>query len=340
MSRRAPPPLRFLVLVLGGWIVIRAVVWIGWRQPAADEAATATAALTVPAPADSPRVLITRPGQVMSQLPGRGPPRVGIGRAGPSLAMVENPAPFSTIAVAPVHSAPVATPDARARPFVPAASAAFPLPPSTSRSRWSASAWLLARPDGAPAALAPAGLLGGSQAGGRLLYRLNGDPARPFAIAARVSGPLRGPGAEAALGVDWRPFARLPVHFLAERRQGLDGDGRSAFAALLHGGASAALPANGRLDVYAQAGAVGLTRRDLFVDGAARIGLPLGPVEIGGGVWAAAQPGAARLDAGPHVSLPLRSRDANLRLSADWRFRLAGEAAPGSGPALTLATDF
>ena len=80
--------------------------------------------------------------------------------------------------------------------------------------------------------------------------------------------------------------------------------------------------------------------RDLFADGAARGGVPLGPVEIGGGVWGAAQPGAARLDAGPQMSLPLPAAGANLRLSADWRFRLAGDAAPGSGPALTLGADF
>jgi hypothetical protein len=30
----------------------------------------------------------------------------------------------------------------------------------------------------------------------------------------------------------------------------------------------------------------------------------------------------------------------NVRVHADWRQRLAGNAAPGSGPALTLAGDF
>jgi hypothetical protein len=33
-------------------------------------------------------------------------------------------------------------------------------------------------------------------------------------------------------------------------------------------------------------------------------------------------------------------RGASLRIEADWRFRVAGSAAPGSGPALTLAVDF
>jgi len=30
----------------------------------------------------------------------------------------------------------------------------------------------------------------------------------------------------------------------------------------------------------------------------------------------------------------------NLRLSADWRIRIAGDAAPASGPAMTLSTSF
>ena len=63
-----------------------------------------------------------------------------------------------------------------------------------------------------------------------------------------------------------------------------------------------------------------------------RVALPVGPVEIGGGAWGAAQPGAARLDAGPQSSYRLPVRRANLRLAADWRFRVAGDAAPGSGP--------
>ncbi|MBX3560662.1 MAG: hypothetical protein KF780_02510 [Sphingomonas sp.] len=195
------------------------------------------------------------------------------------------------------------------------------------------------RRDGGAQPLAPGGVLGGSQAGGRLLYRLNGDPGRPFALSARISAPLRGPGAEAAFGFDWRPVARLPVHLLVERRQELDG-GRSAFAAVIHGGGSIDLPAGARLDAYAQVGAAGLRSRDLFADGAVRVGLRLGPAEIGGGAWGAAQPGAARLDAGPQVSLPLPVAGANLRLSADWRFRLAGDTRPMSGPALTIGADF
>ena len=100
------------------------------------------------------------------------------------------------------------------------------------------------------------------------------------------------------------------------------------------------MPGGLRAEAHAQAGMVGLRSRDLFVDAVARVAVPLGPVELGGGAWAAAQPGASRIDAGPSVSWRLPVRGNALRLQADWRFRVAGDAAPGSGPALTLAADF
>ncbi|MFN3725748.1 MAG: hypothetical protein ACK4SZ_05515 [Allosphingosinicella sp.] len=89
-----------------------------------------------------------------------------------------------------------------------------------------------------------------------------------------------------------------------------------------------------------QAGAVGAEDPDLFADGLVRATTQLGPVDVGGGLWGGAQPGASRLDAGPHLSAPLRVGGVNLRLMGEWRFRLAGDAAPGSGPAFTLASDF
>jgi hypothetical protein len=213
-----------------------------------------------------------------------------------------------------------------------------PAPFGTGRSgRWSGSAWLLVRHDRPGPALAPGGTLGGSQTGARLLYGIGGG----LALSARAYVPLRDVrGAEAAAGLDWRPAARLPVHLLAERRQDVAGGGRSAFALSVYGGGSRSLRHGLRLDFYGQAGIVGARSRDLFADGAARLSVPAGPVEIGGGAWGGAQPGAARLDAGPSISWRLPIAEANLRLQADWRIRLAGDAAPGSGPALTLAGDF
>ncbi|MBS1239358.1 MAG: hypothetical protein H6R45_64, partial [Proteobacteria bacterium] len=59
-----------------------------------------------------------------------------------------------------------------------------------------------------------------------------------------------------------------------------------------------------------------------------------------GGAWGGAQKGAARLDIGPSASLQLKLGEANSRVSMDWRFRVAGEARPASGPALTISAGF
>jgi hypothetical protein len=185
--------------------------------------------------------------------------------------------------------------------------------------------------------LAPAGMLGGSQVGARLRYRVK--PA--LSLTARLSTPLRRPqGAEAALGLEWQPARALPLRLLAERRQAIGREGRNALAATLHGGVSERpLPLGLRLDAYAQAGAVGLRSRDLFAEGTARIGVPLGSrAGLGAAAWGATQPGARRLDLGPSASFRLPAVRATL--FTDWRFRLAGNARPGSGPALTLWTDF
>jgi hypothetical protein len=210
--------------------------------------------------------------------------------------------------------------------------------------RWSSAAWAFVR-QGDAQSLAAGGTLGGSQLGARFAYRINGNPQRPLALNLRLSSPLRSrKGAEAALGLEWKPVAAVPVRLLAERRQALGDEGRSAFALLAYGGVSD-LKALGplRVSAYAQAGVVGVRSRDLFADGAAVIALPLdegGRMSLGAGAWAAAQPGVSRLDVGPSVRLRLPVQGRSVSVSADWRIRAAGDAAPGSGPALTVATDF
>jgi hypothetical protein len=57
-------------------------------------------------------------------------------------------------------------------------------------------------------------------------------------------------------------------------------------------------------------------------------------------MWGAAQPGAARLDLGPTLTADMRGDATSPRLALDWRQRVAGDALPPSGPALTLAVDF
>ena len=62
-----------------------------------------------------------------------------------------------------------------------------------------------------------------------------------------------------------------------------------------------------------------------------------GTISAGLGMWGGVQPGLYRVDAGPRLSMKVRN---NMRVHLDWRQRLAGNAEPGSGPAVTLAADF
>lgn len=78
--------------------------------------------------------------------------------------------------------------------------------------------------------------------------------------------------------------------------------------------------------------------RDLFVDGAVAVTRPLfGKYSGGFGIWGGAQPGLARLDVGPRLTMRMRK---NVKVHLDWRQKIVGNARPGSGPALTLAGDF
>jgi hypothetical protein len=204
--------------------------------------------------------------------------------------------------------------------------------------RWSGSAWLFLREEQGRS-LAQGGTIGGSQAGLRLAYRLNRAGTRPLSVAARLYAPVGDRRAtEAALGLEWRPLAAVPVSLVAERREALGSRGRSAFALGAHGGLTdARLPLGLRLNAYGQAGVVGTRARDVYADGAARVTLRAGALDIGAGLSGGAQPGVARLDAGPVVSLRLPA--ARLRVSGEWRFRIVGDARPDSGPALTIGAD-
>ena len=179
--------------------------------------------------------------------------------------------------------------------------------------------------------------------GGRISYRLNDDPARALSLAARAYAPIsRRQASEAALGIEWKPVAFVPLRLLAERRQATGSEGRSAFALMAYGGVSDVRVAGPiTIDAYGQAGVVGARSRDLFADGSIALSVPVGErVRVGAAAWGAAQPDVSRLDLGPQLSVRLPEAGANVRLSAEWRFRVAGDAAPRSGPALTLATDF
>lgn len=331
-------PLRFLVTVLVLWTGARAAILLPrWTDeigptPAAARQGPAATRARVPVPAASGAVPIWHEAPLVAAGPPRPAPLQRPPLAGQSELPRHAPALIRLAFTLPGgHGAAKAPPAAAPWPAFPAR------PPRLDNARWSASGWILLRDEGSDAALAPGGIFGGSQAGTRIAYRLG----EGVALSGRAYLPLRRQsGAEVAAGLDWRPMPTLPVNLLAERRQRLGRDGRNAFALTAYGGASREIAPRVRFDLYAQAGVVGLRSRDLFVDGSARLSRRLGAIEVGGGAWVAAQPGASRLDAGPSLAWRLPVRDANLRLQVDWRVRIAGDAAPRSGPALTLAADF
>lgn len=324
-------PLRFLVMVTGGWTGLR--VFMLW--PRIDGIAALTQAILPTAAAAPPpaaivvaaRPAIVRPAQA---------PAVPVASV-PNVPDQPLPAPASPIAAAvaatPVAAAPIAGGGIVAGLPRPAA--------ATAGSRWSGSAWLVARGGRGLGAGVVGGQLGGSQAGARIAYLL--DRRRRIALAARVSSPLGAGQRELALGVEWQP-TRLPVRLVAEQRIAIGGRGGATIGAV---GGFGPLPVGHgvRIEGYGQAGVIARGGGESFADGAlhaAHALAALGRVrfDLGGGVWGAAQKGAARLDLGPSLSAVVPVARQSLRLSLDWRQRVAGEARPGSGVVFSIGADF
>jgi len=333
-------PLRFLATVMAGWVGLRVVLlWPqspglpaligavapplaaaerpdGWGLPLARPDSTRRLA-TLPAPAPA---LPTAPEA------GSADHHVAIAPAalvgfGPELVQ-DDAEPVAAMAEAPARLPP---------PLV-------PTPPPAAPRRLAGSLWAIGRGGGAGQAL-PGGQLGASQAGARLTYALDSD--RRVALAGRVSAPLRGRGAEVAVGVEWRPID-APVRLIAEHRLALDG-GRRGPTVLAVAGLPPTPFAGWTLEAYGQAGAIARGRGMAFADGSARITRIVagrsGP-DLGLGGWGGAQPGSARLDLGPTLGIALPIGRQRLRITADWRVRVAGRARPNSGPALSIGTDF
>ena len=83
----------------------------------------------------------------------------------------------------------------------------------------------------------------------------------------------------------------------------------------------------------------------MFLDGQARVDRSLvrtgeGELRFGAGAWGGAQRGTHRVDLGPSLRLDQPLGGINTRLSADYRLRVAGSAAPGSGVAVTFSAGF
>lgn len=228
-------------------------------------------------------------------------------------------------------------PEFPAVPIVSLPKAAQPIVMAPGPGRWSASAWMVARPGTGLGAAPGVGQLGGSQMGLRIAYIL--IPENRVGAFARLSAPLQGRGAEGAVGVEWQPL-HAPVRLVAEQRFGLDGAGGGTGLGAI-AGLDMPVLADFRLEAYGQAGAILRDRIEPYADGAARATRVVAEggsmrLSLGAGAWGAAQREAGRLDLGPSATLGL----GNIRLALDWRQRVAGDARPGSGPALTIGGDF
>lgn len=357
-------PLRFLGWVLGGWVTLRlGMVLLPLLQPASE--------------AGQPGALRAQPQRAAIAHGHGGPPMPAVpvvALAGHGTSAVPMPIPAMGKRGAVIawkrsgdgSAASPSSPFLRGREpdaaFAPAREVASATSPSGAGSLaapaltawvagrdspWSLSAWMLWRPDGG-ASLAQAPLLGGSQGGVRLDYRLWRAGTRSLALYGRLTRALERPFAEeAALGLALRPVEGVPVTLHAERRQRLGAGGRSGFALFAAGGIGPQpVAAAVELEGYAQAGVVGLPGAAGFADGRMTLGYRLTPpartadLVVGVAVSGSAQPGAARLDVGPELRLRLPVAGGHLRLSAEWRQRVAGSARPASGPALALVADF
>ena len=326
-------PLRFLAVVVGGWTGARMfLLWPAQIVPALVHA-VAPPAVAEPAPVSTaPERASVATTPTLLNAPAM--PRA-------ALAAGHGPDHEPSVAAAlPDRSAP----GLAAPPF--AAAIPDPLPPgvdpppvfraSQGSGRWSGSAWAILRPEGRATPFASP--LGGSQAGARIAYALG--KSRRVALYARASSAIDAAEREAAVGLDWRP-TRLPVHLIAERRIGIEGV-RSGTAIGAVGGVGPTRVAGPvRVEGYAQGGVIFRDGREGFADGSIRFTLPAtSRIDLGVGAWGGAQKGAARADVGPTVGVAVPVAGRTIRLSADWRQRVAGDARPGSGPAVSLGVDF
>ena len=287
--------------------------------------------------------------------------------APPPLAAAAAPAPSEAEAVALATSAYAALRNGQRAEAARDLSAALALAPDAPQAKgWAADlkaltrhwrfglyAFLRDQSGGDPLSAAP--LLGGSQTGSIVGYTVNPLGRRRVTAFARLttgsdaSGAIDPETSEAALGVRLDPFARLPVHVAIERRFALGSWAVNAWAARIAGGTQGQARI-GRLpldwDAYGEGGIVDFADPQPYVGAQGRLLTPIlhmGRLQLdgGAGAWGSAQDAfvtSHQFDLGP----TLRFRHDRWPVSAalDYRFRVIGNAQPGSGVAFTLAGEF
>ncbi len=217
------------------------------------------------------------------------------------------------------------------------------------RARFSADAWLAWR--AGARGLASAGgatpVYGGSQAGAVLRYDLAAASRHRPAAYLRAVQAVAARESDLAGGLALRPVPAVPVTVQAEARLTRRGDKTELVPAVfLSGGLhEVRLPGGLAARGYAQAGYVGGRLPTGFADGSLIAERPLwrdrgSLLAAGVGAWGGAQRGASRLDLGPSASLRFRLGEGTARVSADYRVRVAGNAAPAAGAAVTISAGF
>jgi len=375
-AARRGQPLIVLGALLLGWLGLRIALWEDIALPTLPDAVQSAVAKASPPPAATTPPMLDRlapiPPQPAATAPYAPPP--ALVRSAPSLPVAPAPLPeftpaggaFDSPHVAAAHQlawmAGVAqlpvpsfvmnrlgTKD-RTASLTPAEARQARLGPALAGQRWSIDGWLLLRQGGAglTATGLPSPSYGASQAGMVIRYRLAPPSRQRPALYLRATSAVQAPrGEELAVGLSARPLAGLPVAVQAELRATRQAAGTTLRPAL---GAVTELPrfdlpAGLAGEVYAQAGYVGGRDATAFVDGQIRVErriarLGRGELRAGLGAWGGAQRGANRIDIGPSATLDFPLGGGQGRVSADWRLRAAGNAAPQSGPALTLSAGF
>lgn len=217
-----------------------------------------------------------------------------------------------------------------------------------SQSRWSADGWLHLRRDTTTPVLSGRPSYGRSQAGAVLRYRLAPNLGNKPQAYVRVSSAIEGAkDHEVSAGISVRPLAKVPVRVAGELRASQTLGGNEIRPAVFAVSEFPPLdgPLGTRANIYVQAGYVGGNNATTFADGQMRVTKPIakmGPARLdaGGGVWGGAQNNGERLDIGPSASVTFDLGKARSKLAVDYRFRVAGDAEPSSGPALTLSAGF
>ena len=213
------------------------------------------------------------------------------------------------------------------------------------RRRWSGDAYALFRDTGLAGPTASP-VLGGGQSGASLSYSLDPLARRPLAVFGRIyaahdaSNAIDPASAQAAIGVRWQ--LRPGISIAAERLIAIGAATSSDWNLRIAAGGERRFRRIS-IDGYAEAGARG--NGDVYAGGQARALVALGrlgPLRLaaGPGVWGSVQSAAVvvgRVDIGAGVTARL---PAGVAVTGEWRWRVAGNAAPDSGPAVTVGWAF